>query len=206
MTNIAIIGLGNHPGGKYDLTRHNIGKLLLRQYVDNKGGVFQRKKQFPGSTANLGDVIVFYPHTFMNCCGNAIARFLNFYKDIERVIIIHDDLDIEFGRLKQSVSRTTGGHNGLKDIFRYISKPIERLRIGISHPRNRNIDPSVPNNDKIIKGHNTPVSDYVLQRFYDDELESIRRNIPSVIEMIDNIQKMPATLFSNKWHGLTMFD
>ena len=206
MSNIAFVGLGNHPGGKYDLTRHNIGKLLLLQYVNAKGGGFQREKTVSRICCQCWRCCCFYPHTFMNYCSNAIARFLNFYKDVERVIIIHDDLDIEFGRLKQSVSRTTGGHNGLKDVFRCISKPIERLRIGISHPRNRNVDSSVLTNEKIINGHTIPVSDYVLQRFYDNELESIRRNIPNVIDMIDDIQKMPPTSFSNKWHGLTIFD
>lgn len=134
-----LAGLGN-PGPQYALNRHNIGFLI----VDALSQVYN----FPVYKVKFNTfiseghikkhkVILCKPVTFMNRSGQALAPLLNFYKiPLENLYVVHDDLDLNFGRLKIKKGGGSGGHNGLNSIDQILGKDYWRLRVGIGHPGN----------------------------------------------------------------------
>ncbi len=133
-----LVGLGN-PGLRYERTRHNVGFMVV-DALAGELGVTIKKKQ---GSALLGKgfisgkgILLAKPQTFMNRSGDAVLELLNFYRDtIEDLIVIHDDLDIDLGRLRFRDGGGTGGHNGLKSITaRLNSADYARLKIGIGRP------------------------------------------------------------------------
>ena len=166
-----IVGLGN-PGVDYMNTRHNVGFQLLDYIVKNKDVAFIRNK-FNGSYAEMSingeKVILLKPLSYMNLSGGVVQKFVSFYKiDLQDILIIHDDLDMNFGRVKIVFDSTSGGHNGIKDIERCLgSRKYARLKIGIAH-------------DKSID-----TKDYVLGKFTNEEkdiLLSVDKNLVNVID------------------------
>ena len=154
-----IVGLGN-PGLKYRNTRHNIGFLLL-DYIANKKKIMFLRNKFNGKYAELSiggeKVILVKPLSFMNLSGEVVERFVSFYKiKLDDILVIQDDIDMNFGRVKIVHNSSSGGHNGIKDIEKQLaSKSYLRLKIGIS-------------NDKSIDTKN-----YVLGKFSKDEKEKL---------------------------------
>ncbi|QRN41624.1 MAG: aminoacyl-tRNA hydrolase [Neisseriaceae bacterium] len=135
-----IVGLGN-PGSEYDLTRHNIGFLTLDVLAKKRGVFFKAEKKFLAEITKiqfLGDqIILMKPNTFMNLSGQAVGVVSNYFKiRPEEILVIHDELDLQPGRIKLKKGGNHGGHNGLKDIDAKLgSNAYYRLRIGIGHPR-----------------------------------------------------------------------
>lgn len=152
-----IFGLGN-PGRDYKNTRHNIGFSLLDYIADKKGLSFDKEK-FNASILEYnynGEKVMFIkPLSYMNLSGSVVSKFVSFYKvDIRDILIIHDDLDMSFGRIKIVFNSSSGGHNGIKDIeSRLGTKSYARLKIGIA--KNNEID----------------TRDYVLGKFSLEELK-----------------------------------
>ena len=166
-----IVGLGN-PGLEYNNTRHNIGFQLLDYIAEKKNLNFLRNK-FNGSYTEmfLNDekIILLKPLSYMNLSGEVVKNFMSFYKiKLDDLLVIQDDLDMNFGRVKIVYDSSSGGHNGIKDIERCLgSRKYARLKIGIS-------------NDK-----NIDTKDYVLGKFTDDEkntLLSVDRNLVNIID------------------------
>ena len=121
------------------------------------------------------------PLTFMNNSGICIRELLEYFKfDAEDVIVFHDDLDVEFGKIKAKFGGSSAGHNGIASIDKFIGKEYSRVRIGIGKPK-------------------TPieVSDYVLQNFDDDELIGIDKISKNITESIDDLIKKKLNLFSS---------
>lgn len=139
-----IAGLGN-PGREYEQTRHNVGFWLLDELAWQWKAVFKDEKKFFGETARVsrpeGDVWLLKPMTFMNRSGQAVAALAQFYKiKPEEILVVHDELDIECGRIKFKLSGGNGGHNGLKDIQARLGTPdFYRLRLGIGHPGDKSL-------------------------------------------------------------------
>lgn len=139
-----IVGLGN-PGQEYEQTRHNVGFWLLDELAWQWKATFKDEKKFFGEVARVsqagGDVWLLKPMTFMNRSGQAVAALANFYKiKPEEILVVHDELDIECGRIKFKLGGGNGGHNGLKDIQARLGTPnFYRLRLGIDHPGDRNL-------------------------------------------------------------------
>lgn len=154
-----IVGLGN-PGKEYINTRHNIGFQFLDS-IALKYGVSFNKKKFNGVYTefflNEEKIILLKPLSFMNLSGTVISKYIDYFKiDLKDVLIIHDDLDMNFGRIKIVFNSSSGGHNGIKDIERCLgSKEYARVKIGIS-------------NDKSID-----TKDYVLGTFSSDEIKKM---------------------------------
>lgn len=129
-----IVGLGN-PDNKYDNTRHNVGFMLL-DYIFSKD-VFSLNKKMSSmeyiTNINGEKVVVIKPTTYMNLSGDAVIKYLNFYKlDISDIIVVQDDLDMPIGSFKLFFNRGDGGHNGIKDIvLKTGSKSFLRLKLGI---------------------------------------------------------------------------
>ncbi len=134
-----IVGLGN-PGKEYEATRHNVGFWLLDELAWQWKATFKEEKKFFGEVARVsrseGDVWLIKPMTFMNRSGQAVAALAQFYKiEPEEILVAHDELDIECGRIKFKLGGGNGGHNGLKDIQARLGTPnFYRLRLGIDHP------------------------------------------------------------------------
>jgi len=172
-----IVGLGN-PGVKYEATRHNIGFLIIDR-VAQKLNVDISKDKFKGkfnkkSYANE-DIILLKPLTYMNLSGESVLPASKFFKiNSTDILVIHDELDIEFGKIKFKKGGGFAGHNGLKSIGASLSKQeFNRLRVGIGRPIGR-----------------IPVSDYVLQRFSSEEEveldDLIERSADAVIFYLEN--------------------
>ena len=129
-----IVGLGN-PGREYDNTRHNIGFMLL-DYIfgEDKFNLNKKMNAMEYITNINGEkVVIIKPMTYMNLSGDAVSKYVNFYKlENSDVIVIQDDLDMELGRFKLMSNRGDGGHNGIKDIILKLGgRDFLRVKIGI---------------------------------------------------------------------------
>lgn len=135
-----VVGLGN-PGLKYLNTRHNIGfdvvnELAVRNCVD-----LPSKKK---SNSLVSDVrideencILALPQQFMNRSGQPVASLMGYYKiPSQKVVVVHDELDIPFGDVRLKQQGGHGGHNGLRDIIQHIGKDFIRVRVGVGRPPN----------------------------------------------------------------------
>lgn len=131
-----IVGLGN-PGEQYARTRHNVGWLLLdafieKQHLANPVSSAACSGRVTGGVVAGAEISVLYPDTFMNNSGSAVAKFVP-KADIERLIIIHDDIDLAFGEIKIAKGRGAGGNNGVQSVISKLgSKAFTRIRVGIA--------------------------------------------------------------------------
>ena len=131
-----IVGLGN-PGEKYRNTRHNIGWLVL-DYVREQASLptlvheKQNSAQVTGGILAGEEVTIVYPDTFMNNSGAAVVKFVK-KAETEKLIVLHDDIDLPFGQIKIGRGRGDGGNNGIKSIIQKLgTKDFVRIRIGIA--------------------------------------------------------------------------
>ena len=154
---ILIVGLGN-PGSNYKDTRHNVGFIAVDILSDRYNFIWSHKSKFNADIAtgecDLGKVVLCKPDTFMNLSGSAVQLIASFYKiPKEKIIVIHDDLDIKPGKIKYKLGGGPGGHNGLKSIDGVMGPDYHRIRVGIGRPEHRDYD----------------ISDYVLGKFSKEE-------------------------------------
>lgn len=131
-----IVGLGN-PGATYASTRHNIGFMVIDELVRRQNAQkLSSSSSFNAELFKFGNHFLLKPLTFMNLSGNSIAAVKKFYK-IDEVVVIHDDLDLEFGTIRFKHGGGHGGHNGLKSTDEKISREYSRIRMGIGKPKHR---------------------------------------------------------------------
>ena len=170
---ILFVGLGN-PTPDSENNRHNVGFKII-DYINKEFGLSKQKPKFKGllTTGNINNkkVYAIKPLTFMNNSGICIRELIEYFKiDAEDVIVFHDDLDVEFGKIKAKFGGSNAGHNGIASIDKFIGKDYSRVRIGIGKP-----------NSKI------EVSNYVLQNFDEDEkigIEKVSKNITDAISIL----------------------
>ena len=166
-----IVGLGN-PGSEYNNTRHNIGFYYLDIYLKKFNLEYKEKFNalYIKTKINNIDVIFLKPLTYMNLSGDAVIKFVNYFKIVPKdILVIHDDLDLDVGRIKLKENTSSGGHNGIKSIIDNLNTiNFKRIKIGISS--NKKID----------------TKDYVLGRFSKEELEIINNNIDKINNIIDD--------------------
>ena len=146
-----IAGLGN-PGEFYKNNRHNIGYKIIDNIREaNNFPDFTKKFKSEFSKSNLNNNILFLlkPATFMNNSGIALKEIKNFYNiNIKNIYVIHDEIDLDQGRVKVKNGGGHNGHNGLKSIDKFIGKNYNRVRIGVSRPSKiyeENIDENISN-------------------------------------------------------------
>ena len=178
-------GLGN-PGQKFKHNRHNIGFILIDE-ISNK---CEFKKKFKGLFGeNQIDQIKSYflkPMTFMNLSGESLLEIKQFFKlKNENIFIIHDDLDLEIGKVKVKNGGSNAGHNGLESISSKIGNDYNLLRIGIGHPGQKDL-----------------VDKYVLSNFKSDEYDLILKTITSVKDNINVLIDKKFDEFSSKVNNL----
>jgi peptidyl-tRNA hydrolase, PTH1 family len=169
-----IIGLGN-PGKRYQQTRHNIGFMVLEE-IAARWEVDIKQKSFDalwnrGKVAGA-NVLLAMPQTYMNLSGNAARSLQTYFKvDTGNLIVIHDDLDLPFGAMRLKMGGGDAGHKGLKSIINCLgSADFMRVRMGIGKPAGR-----------------IPVEDYVLQKFRQDESDTLKQIIQTASEATADI-------------------
>ncbi|MEI6494654.1 MAG: aminoacyl-tRNA hydrolase, partial [bacterium] len=135
-----IVGLGN-PGGEYAHTRHNAGRMAVEYLTDKSNlGDFEEwkadKKLLALKTAGTNGkskVTCVLPDNYMNNSGKSVGALIKSKKAAEGLVVIHDDLDLPFGKLKMSFGKSSGGHKGVESIIKNIkTKDFVRIRMGIS--------------------------------------------------------------------------
>lgn len=169
-----IAGLGN-PGAQYELTRHNVGFLVI-DHLKNLLKV-NFNNNFHGLCAKTticdNACLLIKPQTFMNKSGLSVQAASSFYKILpQNIIVIHDELDVQLGEIRLKLGGGNNGHNGLKDISARLGNDYLRVRIGISRP--------------VIKGTE---ADFVLNNFNDSELITLEKIIPLAAQAIMSIIK-----------------
>lgn len=154
---LIFVGLGN-PGKDYEMTRHNIGQIVIFELAKSLGLAFKNDSHFESEVVkgsiDKTKIHLLFPKTYMNESGRALRRYLDFHKlSPKEVVIISDDVDLPFGEIRLRESGGPGSHNGLKSIEKYLgSKDYIRLRMGIGKQPEKQ-----------------ELSDYVLSRFNAEE-------------------------------------
>jgi peptidyl-tRNA hydrolase, PTH1 family len=132
-----VVGLGN-PGLQYAHNRHNIGFMVLDELARRSSSQFLSKNKAHLSEARIGTQKIYLqkPQTYMNLSGEAVLPLVQFYRlEPSQILVVHDDLDLPFGRLRIRLGGSSGGQNGVKDIAaRLGTDQFVRLKIGISRP------------------------------------------------------------------------
>ncbi len=132
---LAIVGLGN-PGKEYELTRHNMGFLVLQSLAEMYGTQFRKDARFEGWRTKVDGVELLLPATYMNESGRAVQKLLRYFQITpNKVLVVVDDMDLPFGQMRLRAFGGSGGHNGLKSLELHLgTKHFARLRIGIGRP------------------------------------------------------------------------
>jgi len=170
-----VVGLGN-PGGKYALTRHNIGFMVLDAYSVSVGGLrWKEERQALVTRFKIEDQDVLFakPQTYMNNSGESVRALVDYYKiPLENLIVVHDEIDIGFGAVKIQKNRGPGGHNGLKSINEHLgTQDYIRIKLGVGRPSNPRMD----------------VAAYVLQAFSPEEQEHLHDFLAHAGDAIESI-------------------
>ena len=169
-----VVGLGN-PGPGYAATRHNAGFLVADLLAARMGGRFKTHKTgaevLEGRIAGQRVVLV-KPKSFMNLSGGPTVAARNFFKvPLEQIVVVHDELDIDFGRLRLKRGGGDGGHNGLRSITKSLgSKEYLRVRFGIGRPPGRQ-DPA----------------DFVLKPFSSAEAKELELNVDRAADAVESL-------------------
>jgi len=162
----AIIGLGN-PGSKYSLNRHNIGFMILDTLADTYNGSWSKSENFESAKIQINDhpILLIKPQTFMNNSGQVVSSLKKKGIQPDEVLVVHDELELPYGKIATKFAGSAKGHNGLKSIIGTMTDQFWRLRFGIGRPTNRE-----------------DVPDYVLENFREPDLNS---KIDESIKMIE---------------------
>lgn len=136
-----IVGLGN-PGLEYENTRHNVGFILLDNYITELNVNWNQTGKFIGKMAKIQNYILLKPMTSMNNSGDSVSKVINYFNiPIPKIIVIHDDVDLIFGDVRVQFASGSAGHKGVESIIEQLgSKNFWRVRVGIGRPENANIE------------------------------------------------------------------
>ena len=180
---ILLVGLGNPTPDSND-NRHNIGFKII-DAINQKFGLSKQKPKFKGllTTGNISNkkIYAIKPLTFMNNSGICIRELIEYFKiDAEDVVVFHDDLDIDLGKIKAKFGGSDAGHNGIASIDKFIGKEYSRVRIGIGNPKSK-----------------VNASDYVLNDFSEDEKEELEKITNNIIDSLSILIDKKLNLFSS---------
>ena len=170
---LLVVGLGN-PGREYERDRHNVGWQIVDELGRRHGASFKGKFSGRIAEVRVGDLrlALLKPETFMNESGRSVVAAMTFFKvPIERLLVVHDEVDLETGRLQVRAGGGLAGHNGLRSIARSLgSQEFLRLRVGVGRPE---------------RGDPRPVADYVLSPFApEDDSTAIVVRAADAVELL----------------------
>ena len=180
---LLFVGLGN-PSPDNENNRHNIGFKII-DAINQKFGLSKQKPKFKGllTTGEIGNkkVYAIKPLTFMNNSGICIRELIEYFKiNSEDVIVFHDDLDINFGKIKAKFGGSSAGHNGIESIDKFIGKDYSRVRIGIRKPNGE-----------------TNVTEHVLKDFDQEEKQELEKITNNIINSLAILLDKKLELFSS---------
>ncbi len=185
MIHFLIVGLGN-PGTRYKDTRHNIGFRILDSFAESAGYIWSENKKYSESVKVLSDckVHLLKPLEYMNLSGKAVQSITQLFKiPPENILVVQDEVDLPFGKIKNKIGGGTAGHNGLKDIVAKIgSSDFHRLRFGVGKPEKGGME----------------VADFVLQRFTTEEEKELPRLIQDSKSKVEEWIKTNLSLILRK--------
>ena len=166
-----VVGLGN-PGARYNFTRHNFGFLALDFYFKRKNLDWGVKPRYGALTGRSGDILFVKPQDFYNLSGRAVREFVRFYKlATSDILVICDDFDLEFGKIRFRERGSSGGNNGLKSVIQELgTEEFPRLRLGTQNTEQRRLLGDV---------------DFVLAKFTPEEKEQLPGVLTEVEAKID---------------------
>lgn len=194
-----VVGLGN-PGPKYARNRHNIGFMVIdeiarRTKVDGFKGKF-------GGELTTGDLagdkaVLLKPMEYMNLSGRSVARTAAFYQvEPKEIIVVHDEIDIDFGTLRVKVGGGHAGHNGLRSMVTELgSADFVRIRCGVGRPGVRGLGPGAQ------RGAGRDVADYVLGDFQKGEQEEAQILVQEAADAVEDVIRRGALIAMNRWNG-----
>lgn len=178
-----VVGLGN-PGKRYELTRHNMGFMVMDRLVSDSGASMMNHLRWRSHVAKLAGSgsILMKPQTFMNESGQSVGAAMRFYKwQPEEVLVVYDDISLPFGSLRFRMAGSAGGHNGLKSMISHLgSDRFPRLKIGIGALRNESEEVkngSVPASAGGLVGH-------VLGKFSTEERNELENTLATAAEAV----------------------
>ncbi|TSC54933.1 MAG: peptidyl-tRNA hydrolase, PTH1 family [Parcubacteria group bacterium LiPW_30] len=184
--NYTIVGLGN-PGEEYELTRHNTGRIVLSALHKKENlSPFKLDKKLKAlvSEGKIGKdkIEVIFPETFMNKSGVSITPLIKNKKQAERLIVVHDDLDLPLGTMKISFNRGSGGHKGIESIIKAIkTEAFVRVRIGVSPKTTKGKAKKPKGEEKIVN--------FIIGKFSKIEQETLKKVGKQVSEAIVTLVK-----------------
>ena len=171
---LLVVGLGN-PGREYARNRHNVGAMVVDELARRHGGSWRSK--FSGQLAEIRveghKLALLKPETYMNESGRAVGAAVGFFKvEPESVLVVHDESDLEPGRLQLRLGGGLAGHNGLRSLVQHLKTPeFLRLRVGIGRPE---------------RGDPRPLADWVLSDFAPhDDLDGVVARAADAVETLD---------------------
>jgi PTH1 family peptidyl-tRNA hydrolase len=170
---LLVAGLGN-PGREYEHTRHNAGWMVIDELARRHDGSFRSK--FDGQLSEIRleglRLALLKPETYMNVSGKSITAAQRFFKvDLDALLVVHDDVDLDSGRLQARAGGGLGGHNGLRSIAGALgAQDFLRLRIGVGRPG---------------RGDRRPIADYVLSSFEPEQ--DVKRLISRAADAVESI-------------------
>jgi PTH1 family peptidyl-tRNA hydrolase len=171
---LLVAGLGN-PGREYAGNRHNVGWLVADELARRHGGSWRAK--FNGQLAEVRidghKVALLKPETYMNESGRSLQAAMQFFKlDPDQVLVVHDETDLECGRLQARLGGGLAGHNGLRSVSQHLGTPeFLRLRVGVGRPG---------------RGDRRPLADWVLSDFAPDEdVDALVGSAADAVELLD---------------------
>lgn len=178
-----IVGLGN-PGEEYKYTHHNMGFMVLDNYTDNSDWKSKFNGLYKLINVNGDKVFLLKPQTFMNLSGDSVIKFVNYYDiKLDDILVIQDDLDLEFLKFKLKKNSSSGGHNGIKSIINNLgSDGFCRLKIGIGHDRG------------------VSTVDYVLGKFSKAEIKRFNESSNIFNDIIDSFITNGVEVTMNKYN------
>jgi PTH1 family peptidyl-tRNA hydrolase len=185
-----VVGLGN-PGPRYELTRHNVGQLVVDELAARRSETFRAHKANarvvetwlrPGADR----LVLAKPNSFMNLSGGPVSGLAAFYGvPPERVIVVHDELDIPFDTLRLKVGGGHGGHNGVRDVAKALGTPdFPRVRVGIGRPAGRQ-DPA----------------DWVLDPFSATDRTVLPNLVSDAADAVELLIDEGLTAAQQRWHA-----
>ena len=188
-----IVGLGN-PGDKYENTRHNMGFLTI-DYLSRKFDIKVKKLKFK-SLYGQGEisgqkVMLIKPQTYMNSSGEAIRELRNYYNfDMDKLIVIVDDIDINFGTIRIKAKGSSGSHNGMKSIiYNLVDDSFPRIKIAVGK-----------------KTEYMDLANFVLSGFTEKEVEIIRDEIALASDAVEMILDSGVEKAMNKFNSIKLID
>lgn len=180
-----VVGLGN-PGKEYEISKHNIGFICLDAYAKANRLKFTKSIKWKGEVVKLPDAILLKPRTFMNNSGLSVAAVAGYFGVVSTdILVISDDLDLPFGKLRLRERGSAGGHNGLKSLIEHLhTEEFKRCRIGIDRDERKD------------------VVDYVLGDFSKEQRKALDALVVETNDIIESfIRGLPYDSIMNAHNG-----